>query len=252
MEVAGRIGWTARGLLYLLVALLVARLPSTGGHQKEADQKGAFATLVGTPFGGWLLATVAVGLLAFAAWRAWAAVRGTDEKPARRLGWAASAVAYANLFALAIGVLRDRGSDGGSDKQAMTARVLSWPGGPVIVGIAGLVIVGIALNYLRKGVEERFLHDIDEGAVPDRLHLVVRVVGVAGWLGRSLVWALAGWFILQAAWSHDANEPVGLDQSLRTIAGESWGTSLLWVAAAGLASYGLVCLATAAWLDPPD
>jgi hypothetical protein len=252
VEVTARIGWTARGVLYAVVAILVSQVASSGGSKGRADQQGAFATLADRPFGKVLLLVVAGGLLAFAVFRAWAAIRGGDEKTNRRLGWGISAVVYAYLATLAIGVLRN-GAKSGNEKQALTARVLDWPGGPIIVGIAGLVVIGVAANYFRKGVKERFLHDIDEGAVPDRFHTAVRAVGMAGWLGRSLAWTLVGFFVLRAAWQHDPNEPVGLDQTLHKLAGESWGPPVLWVACAGLAAYALLCFATAAWPDQdPD
>ena len=57
METAGRVGWLARGVLYLLVAALVARVPSTGSSH-EADQHGAFASVASSPFGGVLLTIV--------------------------------------------------------------------------------------------------------------------------------------------------------------------------------------------------
>lgn len=250
MENVGRFGWAARGVLYILVAVLVARLPSTGGHQKEANQDGAFATLASSGSGRVLLVLIAAGLGVFAIWRAWSAIRATDEKTARRLGWSVSAVAYAHLFFLAVGVLRGHSKSG--NKQGLTAKVLGWPGGPVLVGIVGLVLLGVAANYVRKGVQERFRHDIDEHAVPDHVLPAVKVIGVAGWLGRSLVLGLAAWFVLQAAWLRDPNKPAGLDASLRTIAGASWGTALLWIAAGGLAAFGLLSLATSAWFDPPD
>jgi hypothetical protein len=252
VEVTARIGWAARGVLYAIVAILVDQVATSGGGKGRADQQGAFATLADRPFGKALLICVAGGLLAFAVFRAWAAVRGGDEKTNRRLGWGISAVVYAYLAATAIGVLRS-GAKSSGEKQALTARVLDWPAGPVIVGIAGLVVVGVAANYLRKGIKERFLHDVDEDAVPDRFLPAVRAVGIAGWLGRSLAWTLVGFFVLRAAWQHDPNEPVGLDQTLHRLAGEPWGPLVLWVACAGLAAYALLCLATAAWPDQdPD
>lgn len=250
VEVAGRAGWAARGVLYLLVAVLAARLTTTGGSQKEADQNGALATLAESGFGRVLLVVVVAGFAAFAVWRLWSAIRGDDEKTTRRLAWCGSAIVYANLFLLGIGVLRGHTKSG--NKQALTARVLGWPGGPIIVGVAGLVILAVSANALRKGIKERFRHDIDEAGVPGGLLPVVKGVGVAGWLGRSLVIGIAGWFVLQAAWHRDANKPAGLDASLRSVATASWGTALLWVAAVGLAAYGLLCLATATWLEPPD
>ena len=64
---------------------------------------------------------------------------------------------------------------------------------------------------------------------------------------------VVGWFLVRAAVKHDPNEPIGLDQSLRALADQSLGVVLIWIAVAGLAAYGLLCLATSAWLDPnPD
>jgi hypothetical protein len=250
MEIAARIGWIARGALYVLIGVLVGRLPSTAGE--HVDKRGAFAELARSPFGGWTLGAVAVGMAGFAVWRLWAAIRGTDEKTNRRLGWVASSVAYAALSVLAFGVLMGRGSKGGQEKT-LTARVLAWPGGQLIVAAVGLGLLAIAANYVRKGIQESFLHDVDTGAVPDRVRPMVTVVGVAGWLGRALVWALVGWFVVQAAVQRDASEPVGLDETLHKLVGESYGPALLWVACAGMLAFALLCFATATWPDPdPD
>jgi len=254
VEVAARIGWVARGVLYALVALLVFRVASHdgGGTERSADKKGAFQTLVESPFGGWLLGAVTVGMLGFAVWRLWSAVRGGDEKTPRRLAWLGSSVVYLGLAALAIGVLRS-GDSSGNQEKAATARVLEWPGGPVIVGAVALAILATAVHHLRKGIKERFLHDIDESQVPDRARTAVRAAGVVGLFGRALVWGLVGWFLLRVAVQHDPSEPVGLDESLRRLAEEPWGPTVLFVAVVGLVAYAVLCAATALWPDPdPD
>jgi hypothetical protein len=252
MEATARAGWTARAVLYLVVAALVARVPSTGGTRK-ADKTGAFEAIADAPLGRVSLGVVVAGMAAFAVWRAWSAVRGTDEKVTRRLAWLGSALVYALLAALGTGVLLRGGGSGGDHERALTARALGWPGGELLVGAAGLVALAIAGNALQKGVRERFLRDVDQGAVPRPLRPGVVLVGVLGWVGRSLVWALVGWFVVRAAIQHDPNEPVGLDSSLRALAGESWGELLVWIAVGGLLAYGLLCVATALWPDPePD
>lgn len=253
MEETARAGWAARGLLYVLVAVLMSQI-RTGGARK-ADRSGAIEAAASAPFGGWLLAAIAAGLGAFAIYRVWAAWQGTDEKPLRRAGWLGSAVVYGYLAALAVGVLlsEDDGGGGSDDGKALTARVLEWPVGPWVVGAAGLVAFGVAANYVRKAVKERFRHDIDEAAVPAPLMPAVRVLGVVGWLARALVWSLVGWFIVRAAMQHDPSEPVGFDASLRALVQEPWGPTVLWVALGGFLAYGLLCLATAAWIDEqPD
>jgi hypothetical protein len=252
MEATARAGWTARAVLYLVVAALVARVPSTGGTRK-ADKTGAFEAIVDAPLGRLSLGAVVAGMVAFAAWRTWSAIRGSDESAARRLAWLGSALVYALLATLAIGVLGGDGNEGGNHEQALTARALGWPGGRVLVGAVGLVALAVAGNALRKGLTERFLRDVDERGVPRRLRPAVVVVGVLGWLGRALVWALVGWFVVRAALQHDPSEPVGLDSSLRALAGEWWGELLVWLAVGGLVAYGLLCVATALWPDPqPD
>ena len=252
MEETARAGWAARGLLYLVVALLVSQI--RGGSQRSADRHGAIEAVVDAPFGGWLLAITAAGFVAFAVYRGWAAIRGREEKTSRRLGWLGSAVVYAYLAATSIGVLLSGTEDAGSSGEASTAKtVLAWSIGPWLVGAAALVMFGIVANAVRKALKERFCHDIDEGSVPGGLWPAVRALGVAGWSGKALIWAIAGFFVLRAAIQHDPNEPVGFDASLRAMAGESWGPYLLWVAVAGLVAYGLLCLATAAWIDEePD
>lgn len=253
MEVTARLGWIGRGALYLLLAVLIVRVPTSGGPGEKVDKQGAFTELAESPFGGWLLSVVAIGLGGFAIWRTWAVVRGTEEKTNRRIGWAASAVVYAALAMLAFGVLRGSEGGGGDGEKALTARVLAWPGGQVLVGLVAVLVLAVAANYVRKGIKERFLHDVDEGAVPDSLATPVRILGVVGWLGRALVWALVGWFLLRAAVQHDPNEPIGLDETLRRLADESWGVTLIWVAAGGMLAYAVLCAATAAWPDPePD
>jgi hypothetical protein len=255
VEETARAGWAARGLLYLMVALLMSQIRGGGG--READRSGAIEAVAKAPYGGWLLAATAAGLGAFAVFRVWAAIKGDEEKPLRRVGWVGSAIVYSYLAVVAIGVLLSEddgsGGGGGGEGQALTARVLGWPLGPWLVGAAGLVAFGVAANYVRKAVKERFRHDIDEAKVPSGLWPGVRALGVAGWCGRALVWSLVGFFLVRAAVQHDPNEPVGFDASLRAMAGEPWGPAVLWIASAGFVAYGLLCLATAAWIDEePD
>lgn len=251
MEVAARIGWSARSALYLLLAVLVAGIPD-GASGEKVDKQGAFESLADTSHGTWLLGALCAGMVGFAGFRLWAAATGSGEKASRRAGWVVSAGVYLLFAYAAFDVLRGAGSEGGQEK-AITARVLTWSWGHILVAAVALLMLGVAANYVRKGVKERFLQDIDEPAVPDSLHGPVRLLGVAGWLGRALVWSLVAFFLLRAAIQHDPNEPVGLDESLHALMGQGWGVVLLWVAFAGMIAYALLCAATAAWPDPePD
>lgn len=249
MEVAARVGWLARGALYLVLALLAAQIPARGSTRK-ADKEGAFAAVAGSRFGSVLLVALAAGLVAFAAWRLWSAVRGSGEAAGRRAAWIASAVVSVAMAAVAMAMLAGGGGDDGHrHERSLTVRLLAAPGGRVVVGAIGVVVMAMAVGYLRKAMVERFRSDLDETAAPDAVVPLVRAVGVAGWIGRAVVWGLVGWFVLRAAVEHDPSEPVGLDETLRRVAAEPWGDALLWMTVAGFAAFALLCLAITRWPD---
>ena len=67
-------------------------------------------------------------------------------------------------------------------------------------------------------------------------------VGRVGLIARSVVFGLAGYFLLQAAISYDPRDAVGLDGVLARVHREPFGTVLLALVAAGLlvfAAYSL-------------
>ena len=64
---AARLGLTARGVVYLLLgvlAVLVAR-----GSRAEVDQKGVLQQVIARPYGGVLVALMALGFACYAVWR---------------------------------------------------------------------------------------------------------------------------------------------------------------------------------------
>jgi hypothetical protein len=65
------------------------------------------------------------------------------------------------------------------------------------------------------------------------------VVGVAGNGAVGIVLVLVGIFLVQAADANNAAASKGLDQTLRTVAAEPFGTALLLAVAVGLVAYGL-------------
>ena len=64
-------------------------------------------------------------------------------------------------------------------------------------------------------------------------------LGVAGNGAVGIVLVLVGIFLVQAAGANNAGASKGLDQTLRTVAAEPFGTALLLAVAVGLVAYGL-------------
>jgi hypothetical protein len=68
---------------------------------------------------------------------------------------------------------------------------------------------------------------------------VTTVVGTTGLVGRGFVFALIGGFLLDAAYRFDPDKAKGLDDSLKTLAEQPFGTVLLFASALGLLAFAL-------------
>ncbi len=114
LELVARAGLIAYGVVHLLIGWIALRL-AWGGSGEEADQSGALQALAQQPFGPALLWSVAVGLVALAAWQAsqaiWSAGGGDRPRRAlRKLTAGAAALAYLVLAASAASFAMGSGS----------------------------------------------------------------------------------------------------------------------------------------------
>lgn len=245
-QAAARAGWVARGLLFVVTAVLAVQL-GLGQRREETNHQGAMEELAQKPFGKVLLLVVALGLLTYTAWRIVEVVvnRSQDAGWTARVKHVAHAAAYLALSLMALGTLRSPSSQSGGGQQGLTARVLSWPGGPLLVTAVGVAVfatgLGIAWHVLRGGHREEL--ELDDMSGDQRR--LIDVVAVVGNLGRALVFGLVGGFVISAAVRHDPEQANGLDAALKELLGQPYGTWLLGLVALGLATYGAFCLASA-------
>jgi hypothetical protein len=249
-----RVGWAAKGVVYLLTGVLafaVAAAPfREGNSNEEADPSGAISKIAEQPFGTVLLWTMAVGLLVYAVWRLVTVIlpAGTGGHAVlRRVGYVVSAATYVALAVTAVSLARHTGSSGGGQSQdsrvsKLTADVLAWSGGRLLVGLAGLVVIGVGVYFFWKGVTASFAKELEHRSVGPISWKAVRSMGRAGWIGRGTMTALIGVFVTRAAIRFDPDEAGGLDDSLRRVADSSIGMVLVYVVAIGLLLYGAHCV----------
>jgi hypothetical protein len=241
MEVLARLGLVTRGVLYILMAVIIVELVRTrGAEDDQASNTGALEKVVEQPFGRALLTIVAIGVAGYALWRFAEAWLNRDDKAIDRIANVARGLVYVGLLVTAIRILthsRSSGQDGSGDQQVDT--ILDWPGGRWIVGAIALVVIGIAIYNLGRAVTGKWREDLDIGGLSAGARRAIEVIAWVGLVGRTIAFALVGWFLLRAAVQYDKTEPVGLDQSLRNVAVESWGPFVLMVTAIGLVAYGL-------------
>jgi uncharacterized protein DUF1206 len=243
-EWLARAGLVARGVVYGVIGILAVKL-ALGDGGKTTNQQGALQTIAKQPFGKLLLILVAVGLFGYALWRLVRAAIGhgpeASDDTKERIAGAVSGFAYAALCVTAIKILVGSGGGGGasSHPDKTTGGVLDWPGGVVLVALAGVVIAGVGLEQGYKGIKRKFLEKSKTEQMGTETRKAFTAVGVFGHLARMVVFCLIGWFLLRAAIDYDPDNAVGLDGALATLGQSSYGPVVLGVVALGLLGFAL-------------
>jgi len=247
-ELFSRAGFVARGLIYGIIGILALKL-AIGSGGKTTDQGGAMRTLAQQPLGRTMLFTLAVGLAGYAMWRFTRAALGRgpegSDKGFDRVSALASGLVYSAFFVLAIQILLDARGGQTANPKATTAGVLSWPAGPLLVGLAGLGFLGVAGYQAYRGISRDFLHDSKtEEMRPEVRHFVARI-GTVGHLARAVVFGLVGAFLIKAAVEFNAKAAVGLDGALAKVQQQTYGHFLLGAVACGLLAFALYSISDA-------
>ena len=252
VEGLGRYGLVAKGISYGLVGVLAAAL-ALAGDGEATSREGAFEQLAQEGgYGKPLLVALALGFLAYAAWRIVQAIFDRDREGsgakavAKRAGYAGRAVIYVALAIAALQLLDGTGGgSAGVEEKSVTARILEYPAGRWLVGLVGLAFVAAALFNAYRGVTQKFEEKWDVAEMSSAERTWLPRLSTAGLFARFVVFGLIGWFLVKAAYEHDPKEAIGLDGALQKVIQASYGPVLLTIMAAGLLCYALFCFAEA-------
>lgn len=227
-----RLGFAARGLLYIVIALLLIRLG------RAEDPQGALG-YVAEGGGKALLIVIIAGFIAYGLWRLSDALFNVEhhkqgKKGLReRLGAGGSGVVHLLLAWQAVRILRGAPSSGGGSGTG-ASDALSLPGGEFMLILAGLILVGVGVFQVIKAYKASFLRHL-EGRIANESW--AKWLGRAGYGARGLVFMLIGYFLIRAGMHDQAGEAGGMSQALEWLP-EPWNL----VVAIGLLGFGLYSL----------
>ena len=242
-----RTGLVARGVVYGVIGALSIGL-ATGAGGKTTSQTGALKTIAHQPLGTVALIALTIGLAGYAAWRLVEGVSGFGGGETASAGHRASAVisgiAYAVLCAIAIEILAGSSPSSGGARQA-TAGVLGWPGGPVYVAIAGVLLLGAGAYQAYKGIARKFCEDSQVQRMSAETRRTFTVLGTVGYCARGVTFLLIGYGLIKAAVDYSPKSAVGLDGALQELIHASYGPLLLGIVAAGFLAFALFSIADA-------
>ncbi|MDQ3517291.1 MAG: DUF1206 domain-containing protein [Gemmatimonadota bacterium] len=250
VERLARLGYGAKGIVYLVIGLLAAKAAFGSGGRK-IDQYGAIRSILDQPFGRIMLGIVATGLIGYALWRFVSAAtdadrHGGDAKGiAFRLGDAWSGLVYGALGVQAMRLLTGTASGGGGATQDhWTARVMQMPMGRWLVGLAGAGVIAYGIYQLYLAVAGDVREHLDLSSLSADTNKVAVGLGRFGIGARAVIFGVVGWFFIRAALQYDPRQASDISDALRILE-QSSGAALLGGVAIGLMAYGLFQLVKA-------
>ena len=213
------------------------------GPAERADQQGAFQNLAQNGLGKAILWLVIIGFVGYGLWQATEAAwghrteRDDRKRTASRVESSVKAVVYLVLAVVAFRVVTGT-SHGGQGGEQVTAQLLQMSGGQVLVGLAGVVIMAVAVLLTWRGLRTKFEEHLDLSELGPGARSAVINLGKVGYIARGIVFALAGLLVVVAAVTFDPDKARGMDTALRQVGAQPFGPWLLSLMALGLMCFG--------------
>lgn len=252
MKPLARMGYAARGLVYLVIALFALSAAIWGGEIE--DSRGALETLMASGPGGIMALVLIAGLLGYSTWRFVQSVFDTDDHGmdtkglAVRAGLLVSGATYAVLafyvFSLWRGYSSESGGESGSGAFAefvsglVGARPAAWLFAAVFLGVAGAHFVKAVRRGYRKHIQP-----------PGWSSRYLDPIAMTGLGARGVVFAVIAilFFTHGVSGGEGGGETPGLQDALIYVIELPFGRLLLGVLGAGLLAFSLYSFIEALW-----
>ncbi|MEU4419799.1 DUF1206 domain-containing protein [Actinoplanes sp. NPDC024001] len=249
LEYLARGGFIGYGIIHLLFAWIALQVAIAGSSQ-ESDQSGALQQIAGESYGKTLLIVIAIGLAAMAIWQAFEAAIGESGERnrtamAERVLSGVRAVLYGYLAWMAVKIVQGANASMGDSYESKTSGLMSSSGGRWLVALIGLVVLGVGVGMFYYGWKRKFVKHLNTQQMTAGTRQPIIRLGMAGYMSKGVAYAIAGGLFVTAAVNYDPEKARGLDAALKTLAGYSWGVWLLVLIAAGIAAFGVYCIAQA-------
>ncbi len=249
LRVVAIIGFTARGIIYLMVGGL-ALGAALGERQSAPGSKRVMRELAAWPLGKVLLSLLCVGWVFYALWRVVQSLDDVDRCGKTLKGWSTRAGQLINgLVSLglawgAVEMMAGRPEKGGG-VRTWTARALNEPLGRWLAAAAGVGVLFWSAFNVSKAWRGRMVDELDARKLTPLWHWRLRLLGRVGESTRSLVFAVSAVFLCLAALDFNAREARGLGGALNALAAAPYGRAVLAAAGGGLLAYGAYQIAIA-------
>lgn len=237
-----RLGYASKGVVYAVIGLIA--VASLFGQTQTAGSRGAFLAILRQPFGTFLLILIGVGLLGYALWRLVQAVFDPESKGGGIIGigyrgWLVGRGLFHAYFAFEAFRFAMRGLSEGSESSHWVADAMDKPFGTTLVILTGIGVAVYGIGQIIAAVAAKMGRRLRlQELSASRRRWVLRISRY-GLAARGVVFAVIGWFALQAGWQNNPAHARDIGEALRGIARGPRGPWILGLIAVGLISYGI-------------
>jgi len=214
----GRLGYAARGGIYIMVGFSAGLTTIDSGHKPGGFTESLKALQHGWA-GGVVLVLLAAGMACFAGWLAVSAIYRRDHPGRAHIvlvaGLLGDAAVYVAFMASVLGMVFGAHAGGDNELQSWIGKLHGGGIGAVLVGAAGLVVCVCGLWLIGWGAAGDIEGPLELPPIEKKLMLPIGRYGTAG---RGVAIALVGGYLLVSAIHgnpHEAHELGGVLKEMR-------------------------------------
>ena len=254
LELLERLGYVARGVLYVVMGFLAFRIAIAQPGGKATDLSGSLVWLIGNPFGKLVLIVMIIGLAAYSLWGFIRAIydplhRGRDTKGiAARIGFLTSAFSYAAIAFFALQILAGQGASSNDSTQKTVSALLTNPAGGFITILLGIIAIGIGVGQFVESYRATFKNDLKAAEMSKSERDIAIGLGRFGMAARGVTFLVIGFFLVQAGIHHDPGKATGFGGAFLFLLSQPYGHLLVGIIALGFVALGLHSFACARWV----
>ncbi|MGB2926882.1 MAG: DUF1206 domain-containing protein [Limnothrix sp.] len=247
IELSARIGYTAKGIVYLLIGVLAFLAAFNWGGEMTGSE-GAFKAVAAKPLGNIVLFLIGAGLLCYVFWRFIQAIYDPEHDDSgfgsigRRLSSFISGLVYGavafSAFEIAFEKFFGSSDSGGGGNEEQTEFALSQPFGRWLVALVGVAIVAYGFYCFYEVIAAKFRRKLNLKSISEETEKWLMTVARFGLFAKGIVSTIIGYFLISAAKSFDSNQTKSTEGALQVIQQQPYGAILVGIIAVGMVSYG--------------
>ncbi|SFS09309.1 protein of unknown function [Agrococcus baldri] len=236
------VGQSANGVVHMVIGGIALGIAFGAGG--PADQSGAMRAIERTAVGGVALWVVGIALVALALHAFVIAIAESRRSRRDALRAAGRGIGHAVVGGTALVFALGGEVDGEQATETVSSAVMASPAGLWVIGAAGLVIVGVGVAFVLRGLRRKFFEDV---APPRRFRRLVEALGMPGFVSKGVAIGIVGVLFVLAAVRHEPDDTGGLDGALQSLTTVPGGVIALVAIAIGLIVYGAYCVVRGIW-----